>query len=65
MDFITRCVRCGDQNGLGDDERASIQIYFYKGTPNTLDRWVIHCENCGNTKEYGIIWPLDIAEPAV
>lgn len=60
MDFITRCVRCGDQNQLGDDERSSIQLYFHKGSPSTLDLMVIYCENCGNKLEIGISWPLDI-----
>ncbi len=60
MRFITRCVQCGDQNSLfDDDERASITVYFHKGTPNTLDRAVIYCENCGNKEEHGISWPLD------
>ena len=63
MRFITRCIRCGDQNQLGDDERASIQVYFHKGTPNTMDRMVIYCGNCGNKHEIGICWPLDTNTP--
>ena len=60
MKFITRCVRCGDQNDFKDDERASIQLYFHKGSPNTYDQMVIYCENCGNKEERCIVWPLDI-----
>ena len=60
MKFITRCVQCGDQNQLGDDNMPSIQLYFHRGTPNTLDRMVIYCNNCGNKMELGIVWPLDI-----
>lgn len=63
MKFITRCVHCGDQNSLtDDDERASIQIYFNKGTPNTLDRMVIYCTNCGNQDERGISWPIPVTD---
>lgn len=54
MKFITRCICCGDQNQfdhIGYDEIASIQIYFHCGTPNTKDRVVIYCENCGNKQE--------------
>ena len=60
MKFITRCTQCGDQNQIGDDERASIQVYFHKGTPMTMDRMVFYCENCGNKHEMGISWPLDV-----
>ena len=63
MKFITRCVKCGDQNSLfDDDERASIKAYFHKGTPNTLDLMVIYCGNCGNKAMRGISWPLGILD---
>jgi len=60
MRFIIRCVYCGDQNGLDEDEQASIQVFFHKGSPCTTDRMVLCCENCGNREERGISWPLDI-----
>lgn len=64
MKFIIRCTQCGDQNQLHDDDRASIQAYFHRGTPNTKDRVVFYCENCGNKEEYGISWwPIDIDTP--
>jgi len=51
MKFITRCVQCGDQNQLGDDETVSIQLYFHRGSPNISDRMVTYCANCGNSHE--------------
>ena len=60
MDFIIRCIRCGDQNQLDDDEMASIHVYFDKGTPGALDRMVIYCGNCGNKHEMAVFWPLDM-----
>ena len=63
MKFITRCTRCGEQNQLGDEEKASIQVYFHKGTPNTMDRMVVYCEKCGNKHEIGISWFFDINTP--
>lgn len=63
MKFIIKCAQCGDQNQLNDDERASIQTYYHKGSPSIKDRMVLYCENCGNKEEYGISWPIDINTP--
>ena len=60
MGFIIRCIRCGEQNQLDDDEMTSVQVYFHKGTPNTIDRMVIYCENCGNKHTMGISWQMDL-----
>jgi len=62
--FTIKCHNCGDQNSIDDDEMSSVKIYFRRGVmPDTLDRLVFYCENCGNKIEQGIIWPLDINTP--
>ena len=58
--FIVKCSQCGDQNPIEDDDNLSIKLYFHRGTPNTMDRMVFFCGNCGQKEERGISWPLDI-----
>ena len=62
--FTIRCHNCGDQNPIDTDDRASVKVYFHRGTPNTKDRIVFYCGNCGNQEEHGINWPLDLNKPA-
>jgi hypothetical protein len=60
MKFVTRCIQCGDQNQLGDeDNELSIKLYFKRGSPVTFNRMVIYCQNCGNQYELGISWLFD------
>ena len=67
MAFTIKCHshRCGDMNHPRNDDYASVKIYFEKGTPNTMDRMIFYCTNCGNRKEFGIAWPLDISNQPV
>lgn len=62
--FTIKCHKCKDRNPLDNDDRSSIKAYFYRGMPNTFDRMVIYCENCGNKEEYRINWQIDLNEPA-
>jgi len=59
--FEITCKECGARSVYNPDiDALSIRILFKSGSPNTRDRMIILCNKCGNNKEYGIYWPLDI-----
>lgn len=49
--FTVKCHSCGDQNPLDNDKMSSVWIYFQEGSPNTFDRLIVYCKNCGNKEE--------------
>ena len=60
LPFLIKCSMCGSMNHINDDNMGDVRVYFHKGTPNTMDRMVISCDNCGRKEEHGIYWPLNI-----